>query len=70
MTVPPENVANGEGDHSPTNGPNAHTPCVPQMEAELWTHNPLLQSFTGADQKLHSVFGDTIHHNDGRHLDG
>jgi len=54
----------------PTNGPNAHTPRVPWTEDEHRTGDLLLQSFTGVDQKLHSVFGDTIHHNDGRHLDG
>ncbi len=42
---------------------------MPRTEDELWSNDPLLQSFTGVDQKLHSVFGDTIHHNDGRHLD-
>jgi len=68
--VPSGNAVNGVGDHSPTNSPNAHTPHVPQMEDELRSDNPLLQSFTGVDQKLHSVFGDTIHHNDGRHLNG
>ena len=40
------------------------------MEDELRTADPLLQNFTGADWKLHVVFGDTIHHNDGRHPDG
>jgi hypothetical protein len=70
VTVPPGNALNGEGDHPPTVGPNAHTPRIPQTEDELWTNDPLLQSFTGADRKLHGVFGDTIHHNDGRHLDG
>jgi hypothetical protein len=70
VTVPPGNNVNGEGDHPPTKGPNAHTPHVPRTEDELRTANPLLQSFTGADRKLHGVFGDTIHHNDGRHLDG
>jgi hypothetical protein len=61
LMVPPGNPANGEGDHSPTDGPNAHTPRVPRTEDELWTDNLLLQSFTGADRKLRSVFGDTIH---------
>jgi hypothetical protein len=70
VTVIPGNTVNGEGDHLPTEGPNAHTPRVPRTEDELRTADPLLQSFTGADQKLHGVFGDTIHHNDGRHLDG
>ncbi len=70
VTVPPGNAVNGEGDHPPTVGPNAHIPHVPRTEDELRTNNPLLQSFTGADRKLHGVFGDTIHHNNGRHLDG
>jgi hypothetical protein len=70
VTVPPRNAVNGEGDHPPTVAPNAHTPRVPRTEDELRTDDPLLQSFTGADRKLHGVFGDTIHHNDGRHLDG
>ena len=70
MTVPPGNAVNGEGDHPPTDGPNAYVPRVPRTEDELRTDDPLLQSFTGADRKLHGVFGDTIHHNDGRHLDG
>jgi hypothetical protein len=70
VTVPPWNAINSEGDHPPTDGPNAYVPRVPRMEDELWTDDPLLQSFTGADRKLHGVFGDTIHHNDGRHLDG
>jgi len=70
VMVPTGNAVNGEGDHSTTNGPNTHTPHVPRTEKELQTNNPLLQGFAGADQKLHSVFGDTIHHNDGRQLDG
>ena len=69
MVIPGDTV-NGEGDHPPTKGLNTHTPRVPRTEDELRTANPLLQSFTGADQKLHGVFGDTIHHNDGCHLDG
>jgi hypothetical protein len=43
---------------------------MPQMDNELQTNNLLLQIFTGVDQKLHGIFGDTIHHNDGRHLNG
>jgi hypothetical protein len=70
VTVPPGNAVNGEGDHPPTVGPNAHTPRVPQTEDELWTNDPLLKSFTGVDRKLHGVFGDTIHPNDGHHLNG
>jgi len=68
VTVPPGNAINGVGDQSPTDGPNAHIPRVPRMEDELRTDDLLLQSFKGADRKLHSVFGDTIHHNDGHHL--
>ncbi len=70
VTVPPGNAVNGEGDSPPTVGPNAHIPHMLRTEDELWTNNPLLQIFTGADQKLHGIFGDTIHHNNGRHLDG
>jgi len=70
VTVPPGDAVNGEGDHPSTEGPNAHTPRMPRTEDELRTADPLLQSFTGADRNLHGVFGDTIHHNDGRHLDG
>jgi hypothetical protein len=70
VTVPPGNAVNGEGDHPPTDGPNAYVPRMPPTEDELRNDDPLLQSFTGADRKLHGVFGDTIHHNDGRHLDG
>jgi hypothetical protein len=70
VTVPPRNAANSEGDNPPTVGPNAHTPCMPRTEDELWTNNPLLQIFTEVDWKLHGIFGDTIHHNNGRPLDG
>jgi hypothetical protein len=70
VTVPPGNAVNGEGDNPPTVGPNAHTSCMPQTEDELWTNNPLLQIFMGAVWKLHGIFGDTIHHNNGRHLEG
>ncbi len=63
-------VTPGEGDHPPTDGLNTYIPRVPRMEDELRTNDPLLQSFTGADWKLHGVFGDTIHHNDGCHLNG
>jgi len=70
VTVPPGDAVNGEGDNPPTVGPNTYVPRVPRTEDELRTADPLLQNFTGADRKLHGVFGDTIHHNDGRHLDG
>jgi hypothetical protein len=70
VMVPPGNAINGEGDNPPTVGPNAQTPRMPRMENELCTNNLLLQIFMGADRKLHGIFGDTIHHNDGCHLDG
>ena len=70
VAVIPGNTVNGEGDHTPTDGWNAYVPRVPRTEDKLRTNNPLLQSFTGVDPKLHGVFGDTIHHNDGRHLKG
>ncbi len=38
-----------------SNGPNAHTPGMSRTEDELRTDDPLLQSFTGADRKLHIV---------------
>jgi hypothetical protein len=40
------------------------------MEDELWTNDPLLQIFMGADWKLHGIFGDTINHNEGPHRNG
>ena len=39
-------------------------------EAELREEDPQLQVLTAADRKLMSVYGDTIHQNDGTHLDG
>lgn len=39
-------------------------------EEELREIDRKLQPFTDADRMLLSVFGDTIHHNDGRHLHG
>ncbi len=38
--------------------------------AELQLDDPLIQAFTPADHKLLEVYGDTIHQNDGTHLDG
>ena len=38
--------------------------------AELRRDDPLMQDTTPADQKLIGIYGDTIHQNDGRHLDG
>ena len=45
------------------------THCV-WTEEELWEANRLLQPLTAADWKLQSVFGETIHQNDGTHHDG
>ncbi len=68
VAIPPGNAVNSEDDDPPTVGPNAHTLCMPWTEDELRTNNPLLQIFMGADWKLHGIFGDTIHHNNGHHL--
>jgi hypothetical protein len=40
------------------------------MEEELHEADPQLQLLTAADQQLLGIFGDTIHLNDGTHLDG
>jgi hypothetical protein len=37
---------------------------------ELQRDDPMMQDTTPADQTLISIYGDTIHQNDGRHLDG
>ena len=39
-------------------------------EAELLAEDPQLQCLTDADRRLCSIYGDTIHQNDGTHLDG
>ena len=39
-------------------------------DAELRAEAPQLQRLTDADRRLCSVYGDTIHQNDGTHLDG
>jgi hypothetical protein len=39
-------------------------------DAELRAEDPRLQRLTDTDHRLCSVFGDTIHQNDGTHLDG
>ena len=44
---------------------------IPELsEEQLRAQDPHLQPFTDADRKLHSVYGDTIHQNDGSHLWG
>jgi hypothetical protein len=44
-------------------------PCL-CTEAELCAENPQLQWLTNANSQLCSMYGDTIHQNDGAHLDG
>jgi len=39
-------------------------------DAELRVEDPQLQRLTDADRRLCSIYGDTIHQNDGTHLDG
>ena len=39
-------------------------------DAELRMEDPRLQRLTDADRRLCGVYGDTIHQNDGTHLDG
>jgi hypothetical protein len=39
-------------------------------DAELRAEDPWLQRLTDADRRLCSVYGNTIHQNDGTHLDG
>jgi hypothetical protein len=39
-------------------------------DAELRVEDPQLQRLTDTDRRLCSVYGDTIHQNDGTHLDG
>ena len=78
-------VANGaEADTPPPAVPTAEVaadgqPAVAAVEqytplcltaAEIVQADPNMQDITPADQKLISIYGDTIHHNDGRHLDG
>ena len=78
-------VANGaEADTPPPAVPTAEVaadgqPVVAEVEhytplrltaAEIVQTDPNLQDITPADQKLIDIYGDTIHQNDGRHLDG
>jgi len=50
----------------------AHGHFVPRhcTDAEFRAEDPRLQRLTDADRRLCSVYGDTIHQNDGTHLDG
>jgi len=65
-TVPTAEVA---ADGNPPAEMEYYTPI--RLTAEEIMHNdPNLQGITPADRKLIEVYGDTIHQNDGRHLDG
>ena len=76
---PPDNVLHqllvGNG-HAPPPEQEDDEPIMPPAlhrvftEAELRALDPLLQQFTEADRKLISVYGDTVHANDGSHLHG
>ncbi len=62
------------GGKPPTNG-NVQGACghsVPRTftEEELHGADPRLQQLTAADRRLLGIFGNTIHLNDGTHLDG
>ncbi len=63
-----------EGDTPPAGssvqGAHGHfMPCT-LREEELHGADPRLQRLTTADRRLLRIFGDTIHLNDGTHLDG
>jgi hypothetical protein len=63
-----------EGDALPASGDvqGAHGHFMPRTftEEELHKADPRLQRLTAADWRLLGIFGDTIHLNDGTHLDG
>jgi hypothetical protein len=63
-----------EGDAPPAGGnvQEAHRHFMPHtfMEEELHKADPQLQGVTAANWWLLGIFGDTIHLNDGTHLDG
>ena len=77
---PVDEGGEGDGEGAPPNGTgNGNTPPPDpyvNFEAQTFTElqlrvlDPLLQQFTPADEKLHQVYGDTIHQNDGTHLSG
>ncbi len=59
--------ASADGD---VQGAHGHsTPCT-FTEEELRDTDPRLQQLTAADRRLLGIFGDTIHLNNGTHLDG
>jgi hypothetical protein len=63
-----------EGDAPPAGGDvqGAHGHFMPRTftEEELHKADPQLQRLTAADRRLLGIFGNTIHLNDGTHLDG
>ncbi len=63
-----------EGDAPPAGGnlQGVHGHFMPHTftEEELHGADPQLQRLTAADWQLLDIFGDTIHLNDGTHLDG
>ena len=66
-------AANG---HAPlSDEPDDAPPIEPILhrvmnDEELRVSDPLLHELTAADRKLISVYGDTLHRNDGSHLHG
>ena len=64
-------VANeGEGEGEADQRVHGHYLPRQCTEAELRAEDPQLQRLTDADRWLCSIYGDTIHQNDGTHLDG
>jgi hypothetical protein len=63
-----------EGDTPPAGsfvqGTHGHSLPSTFTETELHKADPQLQRLTTADRRLLGIFGDTIHLNDGTHLDG
>ena len=71
----------GDGAPPPVMPGMATSAPPPAAEGECYTPriwnaeninqaDPLLQTITPADERLITVYGDTIHQNDGSHLDG
>ncbi len=63
-----------EGDAPPAGGnvQGAHVHFMPRIftEEELHGEDPRLQRLTTADRRLLGILSNTIHLNDGTHLDG
>ena len=59
--------ASADGD---VQGAHGHSTPRTFTEEELRDADPRLQLLTAADRRLLGIFGDTIHLNDGTHLDG